>query len=130
MAGKTNYLENALMNHIFQNVTYTPPSKVYLALFTTDPGDTGSQDNELPSGNGYSRTEVIFSDASNGAVSNTQAVIFPQATSDWPTVTHVGIMDAPSGGNMLYTGSLTSPVTIVSGDSLRIDIGNLTISED
>jgi hypothetical protein len=39
----TNYLENKVMAYVFTGTAFTSPSSsLYLALFTTDPGEGGS----------------------------------------------------------------------------------------
>ena len=35
----SNYLENKILNHTLNNVPYTQPEVVYLALFKSDPTD-------------------------------------------------------------------------------------------
>ena len=41
--GMTNYLEEQLGNHIFRAGTYTPPTNLYLALFTTLPDNDAGE---------------------------------------------------------------------------------------
>ncbi|MGB2469903.1 MAG: phage tail fiber protein, partial [Flavobacteriales bacterium] len=43
-----------------------------------------------------------------------------QATGAWGTITHFGIFDASSSGNLLYHGALTASKTIATGDVLKI----------
>lgn len=38
-SGKTDYLENELLDHALRNSAWTPPATVYLALYTTAPGE-------------------------------------------------------------------------------------------
>ena len=85
----SNYLENALINATLRNTTYTSPSTVYVALFTSDPTDAGS--GTEVSGGSYARQSATFGAPSNGASSISSAIEFPQATGNWGTVTHFGI---------------------------------------
>ena len=39
MAEMSNYLENALINATLRNTSYTTPTTVYVALYTSDPTD-------------------------------------------------------------------------------------------
>ena len=39
MSEMSNYLENALVNAVLRNTSYTSPATVYLALYTSDPTD-------------------------------------------------------------------------------------------
>ena len=129
MAGMTMYLENKIVDHVLRNTPYTGPGTVYVALFTADPTDSGDLSNEL-SGNGYVRKPVVFDVPNSGDTSNTQDIVFDQATGDWNGITHIGLMDAVAAGNMLFVGPLTSTVNVSTGDSLRIDAGNLVVSVD
>lgn len=126
MAEMSNYLETALINATLRNTSYTSPATVYVGLYTTDPTDanTGTE----VSGGSYARTAVTFGAPSNGAATNNAAVEFPQATASWGTVTHIGILDASSGGNLLYHAPLTTSKTIATGDIFRIASGSLTVT--
>jgi hypothetical protein len=126
MAAMSDFLENALINATLRNTTYTSPADVYVGLFTTDPTDDGS--GTEVSGGSYARTIATFATPSNGASSTDADVQFPQATANWGTVTHFGIFDALTTGNLLYHGALTSSKTIETGDVFKIATGNLTVT--
>ena len=122
----SNYLENALINATLRNTTYTSPSTVYAALFTTDPTDAGT--GTEVSGGSYARQAITFGAPSNGASTNSAAVEFPQATGNWGTITHFGIYDASSSGNLLYHGALTSSKTIETGDVFKFATSNISVT--
>jgi hypothetical protein len=124
----SDYLENALLNAVLRNTPYTSPSQVYVALFTSDPTDAGT--GTEVSGGGYARQAVTFNAPSNGQVTNASDILFPIATASWGTVTHVGIYDAQTGGNLLFSGALTTSKTISANDQLKIAAGSLSISLD
>lgn len=126
MTAMSNYLENALINATLRNTSYTSPSTVYVALFTSDPTDAGS--GTECSGSGYARQSATFGAPSNGVSSISADVEFPQATGAWVTITHFGIFDASSSGNLLYHGALTASKTIATGDVLKITSSNLTVT--
>ena len=126
MTAMSNYLENALINATLRNTSYTSPSTVYVALFTSDPTDAGS--GTECSGGAYARQSATFGAPSDGASSISADVEFPQATGAWGTITHFGIFDASSSGNLLYHGALTSSKTIATGDVLKITSSNLTVT--
>ena len=126
MTAMSNYLENALINATLRNTTYTSPSTVYVALFTSDPTDAGS--GTECSGGAYVRQSATFGAPSDGASSISADVEFPQATGAWGTITHFGIFDASSSGNLLYHGALTASKTIATGDVLKITSSNLTVT--
>ena len=126
MAEMSNYLEDALINATLRNTSYTSPATVYVGLYTTDPTDanTGTE----VSGGSYARTSVTFAAPSNGVTTNSAAVEFPQATGNWGTVGWIGILDASSGGNLLYHTALDVSKPIDSGDIFKIAIGSLSVT--
>jgi hypothetical protein len=126
MAEMSNYLENALINATLRNTSYTSPSVVYLGLYTSDPtdADTGTE----VAGNGYARQAITFGAPSNGVSTNSAVIEFPQATGSWGTVTHIGIEDALTAGNLLYHTPLDASKTIATGDVFRIAIGSLSVT--
>ena len=126
MTAMSNYLENALINATLRNTSYTSPSTVYVALFTSDPTDAGS--GTECTGGAYVRQSATFAAPSDGASSISADVEFPQATGAWGTITHFGIFDASSSGNLLYHGALTASKTIATGDVLKITSSNLTVT--
>lgn len=126
MAAMSNYLENALINATLRNTAYTSPSTVYVALFTSDPTDAGS--GTEVSGGSYARKSATFGAPSNGVSSISSAVEFDQATGSWGTVTHFGIYDALTTGNLLYHGALTASKAIDTGDVFKFASGALTVT--
>jgi hypothetical protein len=126
MAEMSNFLENALINATLRNTSYTSPAVVYLALYTNDPtdADTGTE----VTGNGYVRQSITFGAPSNGVSTNSAAIEFPQATGSFGTVTHVGIRDALTSGNLLYHTALDASKTIATGDVFRVASGSLSVS--
>ena len=126
MANFSNYLENALINATLRNTSYTSPTTVYVGLFTTDPTDAGT--GTEVAGGSYARTAVTFGTPSNGVATNNADVTFPTATGSWGTITHVGIHDASTTGNLLYHSSLTTSKTVGSGDVFKISSGNLSVT--
>jgi hypothetical protein len=133
MGSKTDYLEEKWLDHTLRGTTYTAPAAVYSALFTAIPSDAGG--GTEVSGNGYSRVEVNPLDANwaapaggNGVTSNVSAITFPTPSASWGTVTHFGIFDAASAGNLLFQGSLGSGKVINSGDTVSFAAGALQLS--
>jgi hypothetical protein len=126
MAEMSNYLENALINATLRNTSYTSPTTVYLALYTSDPtdADTGTE----VSGGSYARQSITFGSPSNGVSTNTAAIEFPQATGSWGTVAYIGIRDASTAGNLLYHTALDASKAIATGDVFRVAIGSLSVT--
>jgi hypothetical protein len=126
MAEMSNYLENALVNATLRATTFTSPSVVYVGLYTSDPTDanTGTE----VSGGSYARQSATFGAPSNGVSTTTADITFPQCTSSWGTVSHIGILDALTTGNLLYHTPLTTSKAIDTGDLFKIASGSLTVT--
>lgn len=131
MTAFSNFLENKILDHTLRGAAgaYTAPTTIYVGLFTASPTDTGG--GTEVSGGSYARQTMAFGTAaSGGAISNTATVTFPTATASWGTITHIGLYDAVSSGNLLYWGAVTQSKTVASGDTFSITSGNLTITLD
>lgn len=124
----SNYLENAMLNATLNNTAFTTVATPYISLHTADPTDDGS--GAEVSGGSYARTSASFATAAgtSGSIATDADVTFPTATDGWGTVTHIGIWDASSSGNLLYHTALDSSKTIDSGDIFKITSGNLTVT--
>ena len=123
MANISDYAENKLLDHLLGTAAFTMPAQVYLALFTTPSSDAAP--GTEPSGGAYARVAVDFSPSSGGAANPTADVVFAEATTNWGTITHGGLMDAASGGNMLMHGALAATKQIDVGDTFRIPLADL-----
>lgn len=124
----TDYLEAALLNHVFRNVPYTPPTVLYVGLFTAAPDEAGG--GTEVSGGGYARQQAAFAAPSGGQISNSADITFPVAETAWGTITHVALFDAATGGNMLCYAALQAAKAIEAGDQLIFRAGQLVISLD
>ena len=124
----TNFLETEILDHVFAGAAYSAPGTHYLALFTAiSDGEAGSV-TEL-SGSAYARQSVAFTTSGN-TTSNNAAVEFPTASGSWGTVTHVGVYDASTSGNLMAYATLSSSKAIASGDVFRVPSGDLDITLD
>lgn len=121
----TNTFETTVLTWLLTDGSATRPTAWYVGLFTTDPGETGA--GTEVSGGSYARTAVTFT-VSGDTASNSAGVEFAAATTNWGTITHIGIMDASSGGNMIVHAALTASKTIADGDVFRIPTGDLDIT--
>lgn len=128
MAEFSNYLENKLLDHVLKNVSYTSPTTVYMGLYTSDPGE-GNTGTEV-SGGAYARQIVSVTSASGGIVTSSADVTFPQCTSNWGTISHIGLLDALTSGNLLMYTPLTTSKVIETDDILKVNSGSLTVSLD
>ena len=129
MSAASDYLENQLIDHIFRAGTFTKPTVLAIGLFTAAPSDAGG--GTEVSGGSYARVQRDPSDTNwtatqggttgassgtSGHTDNAAAITFPAPTANWGLVTHWGLFDATSGGNLLLWGALTISKTINNGD--------------
>ena len=137
MSGFTNYLEDKLMAHTFGGVAYTAPAQWYVGLQTSTPSD--SSGGVEVTGGAYARQPVSWTIQSGGVSksSNSAALTFPAASTDWGLVTHAGVYDSLSGGNLVAFEVLTktdfataNSKQVNTGDILKIDTSNLQITLD
>lgn len=141
-AQASDYLENLIVDHIFRTRTWSKPTALYMALFTTAPSDSGggtevtggnyARVNLAPLDTNWSATQGGTSGNSSGAggqTANALAITFNAPTANWGTVSHFAIMDAVTGGNMLIWDALVASRTILSGDPApSFPIGALQIT--
>ena len=109
----SDYLELKFLDHFTGRSATSAPSAVYVALSTGSFGDDNSG-TEL-SGNNYSRKAVTFAAASGGSISSNAAVEFDAATGSFGSVSHFGIFDASSGGNLLFQVHFHQPKLLQVG---------------
>ena len=128
MAALSDFSEKLLLDWLMTTGSATRPTVWYVALYTAAPSDSGG--GTEVSGSGYARESVTFAAASTpgGTTSNTGAVSFTATGGNWGTVTHVGIFDASTSGNLLWHGAMTASKTINDGDTLEFAIGNIDLS--
>ena len=125
----SNTYETNVLTWMFTASAVTRPTAWYLALFTSNPAEDGSGTEVSGTGTAYTRQSVSFTVSGNTA-SNSAAVEFPTATASYGTVTHVGVYDASSGGNLIAYAALTTSKAIDTGDVLRIPASDLDVTMD
>lgn len=130
MGSFSNFLENSLLNHTFKNSAYTQPTDIYVGLSTADPGETSGTLAE-PNGNNYSRTLCnTWSVATTGALLNATGIVFPAAGGSWGTVSHFGIFDDISAGNMLAYGQLGVSKSVTLNDIVQFNPSGIVVRLD
>jgi len=127
----SNFLELELLDHVLNGLTWASPASVWVALYTTDPTDADSG-TEVAALYDYARVQMTAGwTVAAGNAYNTAAVTFPPANGgSWGTVTHMGIRDASTAGNLLFHGVLTSSRTVQDGDTFQFALGNISIDLD
>ena len=131
--GASDYLEGKILDDIFGIAAFSVPGTVYIALYTAAPSDTGG--GTECSGNAYARVAVTNTAASwsrtGNQVTNDNAITFPTPTGPaWGTVTHWGMFDAASAGNLLMWGALTTSRATAAGTAPNFPAGDLQTNLD
>jgi hypothetical protein len=138
MAGKSQYLENALLNWMKGSTFPAAPATVYVALFTTAPAnDAGASAVEVTGGS-YARAAITTTTgwsaisgapSAAGQISNGSTVTFATPSANWGTVVAIGIYDALTVGNLLYWVTISSQV-INTGTVASFAASSLVITDD
>jgi len=125
----SNTFETRVLTWLLTGDAVTRPSSFYVALFTSNPDEDASGTEVSTSGTAYARQSVSFSVSGNTA-SNSAAIEFPTATASYGTVTHIGVFDASTAGNLIAYAALSTSKAIDTGDVLRLPANDLDITMD
>ena len=128
MAALSDHAENLLLNWLMTTGTAARPTQWFVALFSSAPNDAGGG-TEI-NGNGYSRQSVSWDTASGtgGTTANSGVVSFTASGSGFGTVTHIGIFDASSAGNLLWHGGMDTAKSVAAGDVLQFAVGAIDLT--
>jgi hypothetical protein len=126
----TQYLAKKWLDHLLGIAAFTMPTTAHLGLFSDDPTETGSLTNEIATGS-YARQNITPSmgpaTLSTGIAVSTSTIEFPPPTGAY-VVTHYGVLDAPTSGNMLWRKGRVSTLDVISGGPpVRISGGQLAL---
>lgn len=145
---KSNSLETAYLQHLFQNANIanvgdatglrgsTTPGNLYFGLHTADPGEAGNQTTNEIVYTGYARVGVSRNGSAGftvtgNAVATAAATLFGTMTagaggvaSHWSVGT-----DASGAGTLLYKGALSPTINVVNGVAPQINAGT-AVTED
>ena len=125
----TNSGESIALRAVLGQTFTAPTTPLKLALYTSDPTETGAAGTEVSSsGTAYARQTITFTTESGGAASNSAQIDFPAATASWGTITHVGILDNAGTPVPLWYAPLSASVTINNTDIFRVNVGDITVS--
>jgi len=134
MSQASNYLENAIMDHIFSsgNANFTSPANLFVGLATASITDatTGTSVTEAAY-TSYARVSTADADwaaAVNGMVDNGTVISFPAATGGSETEIDYFIADAATLGNILMYGTLNTALPVVNGVTPRFSASQLSVT--
>lgn len=112
MAGLTHTGENLVINEFFRKKNF------YIGLLKTDPTDNANV--QEIQGTSYQRQQIIFEEPQNGKTYNSNDINFPVATENWGWITHVGLFDSVTGGNLVAYSALDYTKEIRAADIYKI----------
>lgn len=148
----TNYFARSLLDLLFRQTSITidglslqwsattDNKGFYLAFFTTPPTPAGAGTEVSTTDTGYARYRIEVStdktmaasatanDVSTSANSAALTIKAAATVAGMGTVTHWGLFDASTNGNLLIGGSLTNPVTVGADDTFVVAAGDLQVS--
>jgi hypothetical protein len=139
MSKFSNYTEANIIETTLRGAAFPVPAGIYLALATADITDANTTASEVQTSAwpAYARQDA----AAGAAIStgwaapadgvSTNAKVLTYAANNGAasvTVTHIGIYDALTGGNLLYHAPLVSSKTLLVGDVLSFGIAALTVT--
>lgn len=137
----THFGEAYVLNWLCKGIQ-PPKMNLWLALYTTDPGESGTG-SEVASG-GYARQQLvnitgsgtnvfgsITPNSGTGSIcANNTIIEFPRATAAQGVITHIGILNAATNGDMIAHGELSDQKQIDTNDTFIFDTNELVIGMD
>lgn len=132
MSGMSTYLAQKLGAHTLQGLAYPPPAGTYLALFVADPTDDNVTANEInpATATWYAREQITAWSAPIGSGTiflNSNTITFNTVTGAAITISHYGIYDAVSGGNLLDSGPLVATKVLQIDDVFEMQAGDVSL---
>lgn len=132
----TDFAHTSWLNLLLKNTPFTPPTSLWVALFTTVPALTGTGGVEIStSGTNYGRVQIVANTGWAGPAgvnqeyTNAADLSYLVPSANWGTITGAGLYSASTGGNLFYVAVLTTPKTVNNGDGApRILASQLRIS--
>lgn len=135
----STYLRNKIGESALRGAAFTVPTIGYLALATADITAANVTGNEVQTAAwpAYVRQDFAGGGAmstgwvalANGISSNAKALSFPTNNGvAGIVITHIGIYDAPTGGNLLFHAPLLVPKTIPVSDLIAFAIGDIAVA--
>lgn len=137
----SNFAKNAILNHVLTGTVYASPNAtLHLALFTADPTADNIIANEVDvvvDDTAYLRQTIIMGASTapdDGESVNTDvqlfaAVVYGTGATEH-NITHVGLYDASTAGNLIFFAPLSAPITRSVGKTLTFDVGVLKVTQD
>lgn len=120
-----NYLEDKLLDLVFNGTSYAGQSTFYVKLHTGDPGEACTSN----AAGETTRKAATVGASSSGTVTSDADITWTNVSTS-ETYSHISLWDNSTGGNALWYGQLSSSKAVNAGDTFTIASGSLTISLD
>lgn len=127
MSAFSDYSEDKLARWVAGSQDVPAATSRFLGLFSTDPTDAGSGTEVTTLIRSAGRLGVTFSAPVDGQIQNTAEIDFGNSEND-TSVSHFGIFDAASGGNLIVHGPLNTQKAISASDVVKFSAGALVIT--
>ena len=139
MSKFSDYSEANIIQTTLRGVAFPVPAGIYVAMYTADPTDANVTAGEttvaaMPAyvrqnAAGTGTIDTGWAAPANGVSSNAKVITYAANNGSAAiTITHIGLYDAATGGNLLYHAPLVSSKTLQIGDVLSFGIGTLTVT--
>lgn len=125
MAGFTNVLDNAILNHFLKGTPWVQSTVIQVALFTTKPDVKLGTGGVEVLGGSYARVTANAWTIASQVGSNTNAVNFPTPTASWGTLVAFGIY---FDSTLAIVGDLTNQKVTNIGDAISFPSGALAFT--
>ena len=119
----TAYWETRVLDAVFNGVAFSV-DRTYVGLAVNNTEVYPVEYIELIHSD-YSRREVEWSLAEDGAIHNTNRIVW-SPTTNWGTIPTIFISDVAQGGEMLFTAGIS--VNSGAGSKIVIEVGDLTVT--
>jgi hypothetical protein len=133
----SDFLEKKILDHINQVAVYTATAK-YMALYTSNPGEdnSGTEVSDTVDDLAYARQPISFAATTLGSGTSLSSNVQTFAPVDYGsggaayTVTHIGIFNALTGGDLLEYTPLGASISRLTGKTLVFDAGAVSVTLD
>ena len=131
----SNATENQTLKMHLQGTdpAYRAGATQYLALFTADPGETGSLAAEATY-TGYARVALTKATAwtdGGSSFSNANLIQFGACTAGTSAITHFAVVDTASGAvAQMISGALSATLNVSAGIQPQFQAGSLSITAE
>ena len=131
----SNATENQTLKMHLQGVdpAYRAGATQYLALFSADPGETGSLAAEATY-TGYARVALTKATAwtdGGSSFSNANLIQFGACTTGTTAATHFAVVDTVSGAvSQMISGALSATLNVSAGIQPQFQAGSLVITAE